>query len=514
MKDKVLSSNQKLAINIIASLLSFAVTSGINLFLSPYIVNSIGVEAYGFVGLANNFISYATLITIALNALAGRFITIKIHNKDYEEANKYYSSVFLANCVISIVLIVFLTGIWIYLEKLIDIPDNIVWDVKILFASLFLNCILSTVGSVFSVSTFATNKLYLSSLQSIGASMIRAIVLVAMFTLFAPRVSYLGVTTLLSGIYILLVNIYYTYKLLPFIRISRKLFDFKAVKELIISGVWNLVTRIGQIFTDGLDLLITNLFINPTAMGVLSLSKTIPTVITSIVGSVVNSFSPNFTILYAENKIDELVSSLRQSMKIMGILANLPVIILIVCGKEFYSLWQPSQDSSQLVVLSVLTCAGLIFNGGINCVYNIFTVVNKLRFNAIVLLIASLLSTGIVFVLIQVTSLGVYAVAGVSTVIMIIKNVFIIVPYASRCLGLKWYALYGDVFKPVIFVSISCSVGFVISRMSDSVGWLHLFVVAVIVGVCSCLIGLFVILNSTDRMVIYKKLLKRGGNRR
>ena len=204
-----ISSNQMLVINMTSNFLSLAVTFGISFFLSPYIVKTVGVEAYGFVGLANNFISYASLITIALNALAGRFITIAIHENNYEKANRYYSSVFLANCFISAVLLLIGTIVWVYLDYLISIPASILWDVKLLFAALFINCIVSTVGSVFSVSTFATNKLYISSFRSIESSLIRAVVLIGLFALFSPKVSYLGITSLHTGVNCMVFNNHY-----------------------------------------------------------------------------------------------------------------------------------------------------------------------------------------------------------------------------------------------------------------------------------------------------------------
>ena len=48
---------KQMYINLIAQTIAYAVNLGISFFLTPYIVNHIGVEANGFVGLANNFIS-------------------------------------------------------------------------------------------------------------------------------------------------------------------------------------------------------------------------------------------------------------------------------------------------------------------------------------------------------------------------------------------------------------------------------------------------------------------------
>ena len=506
-----MTKNKQLVINMAASFIAYAVTFGISFFLSPYIVKNVGVDAYGFVGLANNFISYAGLITIALNSMAGRFVTVKIHEKDTDGANRYFSSVFIANLLITAFMGVIFVILLVFLEHLINIPSNIFWDVKLLFGALFLNCLIGTIGSVFSIATFATNKLYLQSLRTIESNIIRAVIILALFIFLAPKVSFLGVTSLLCGIYVLAYNIYYTKKLLPQLKINRKHFDFKSIIELVSSGVWNLINRVGQLLLDGLDLLITNLFINPAAMGILSLSKTVPSIITSIVGSMVGVFSPNFTILYAEKKTDELLASVKQSMKIMGVIANLPIIVLIVCGDLFFSLWQPTQDATQLHILSLLACGTIIFSGGINCIYNIFTVVNKLKLNSLVVIASGLINAAVVFILLKTTNLGIYAVAGVSTVLSILRNLLFTAPYGAHCLKIKWYAFYPAILRPVIFVLLSSVIGVIIRYIINFSGWFGLFACAITSIIISVLIGLFIMLNKSERKIILSKL-KRGEN--
>ncbi len=500
---KELSNRKKVVLNLFASGISYAVTFGINFFLSPYIVKTIGVEANGFVALANNFISYAALITIALNALSGRFITVRIYEGKNEEANKYFTSVFYANTFLAFVLLLIGAFVCIFLEHLINIPDRLYWDVKILFAVLFLNCVLNTITSVFGVSTFATNKLYLNSIRNIESSIARALIIIGLFAFFPPKVFYLGITTLLMSMYCISYNIYYMHKLTPFLKIRKTSFDFKAVVELVTSGIWNLIVRIGQILSDGLDLLISNLLINATSMGVLSLAKTVPGAIAGIVGTIVNSFSPNFTILYAEKKYDELVASLKRSMKIMGILCNIPIVVLIVCGERFFKLWQPTQDPKELQILSILTCAGLIFSGGINCIYNIFTVVNKLKYNSLCVVFGGFLSTVIVFILLKTTNLGLYAVAAVSTIVNIIRNIVFTAPYGAKCLKLKWYVFYPDIIRPVLFVIISVIPGYFINKAVPGDSWFSLIIMGLIILAISLCIGFYVILGKKERTYIF-----------
>lgn len=503
-----MNKNKQLVINMAASFIAFVVSVGINFFLSPYIVKKLGVEAYGFIGLANNMINYISILTIALNSLAGRFITIAIYEKNENDANKYFTSVFYANAVLSGVLLILGISVILYLEYIIKIPNNLILDVKTLMLCLLINCIISMLGTVYGVAVFAKNMLYLNSLRNIESNIIRAVFLCGMFFLFSPKVSYMGISALVVGFYTTIFNIYYTYKFLPDLTIKRRYFDLKAVWMLITSGIWNTINRLGQIFTDGLDLLITNIFIDSASMGILSLAKVIPAQITTIVGTLVGVFSPNFTILYAEKKFDELIASVKQSMKIMGIFCNIPIIILIVCGDLFFKLWQPTQNAKELHILSILICSGLIISGGINCIFNIFTVVNKLKLNAVLLVLSGFLNVVIVYLLLKFTNLGIYAIAGVSSVIVSLKNLFFVVPYGAVCLNQKWYTFYQDIFKSIAFVIFSVLASYLFRILLPSEGWISLILIVFTTGVISLFIGLFIVFNKSDRLYILGKVFK------
>lgn len=507
-----LTKNNQLAVNMLASMIAYGVNLIISFFLSPYIVKNIGVDAYGFIGLANNFVSYASLITIALNSLAGRFVTVKIYEKDINGANRYFSSVFFANTFLTLVLGAIFLFIIIFLEKIINVPAHLVLDVRWLFICLFLNCMLGTIGSGFGVATFATNKLYLNSARIIESNIIKIIITVLLFIIFVPRVSYLGITSLFTTAYVMIINIYYVRTLTPYLEIKRSNFDIMAVKELIVSGIWNTITRVGQLLLDGLDLLITNLFISSVAMGVLSLAKVLPNAITGLTGNLVEVFSPNFTMLYAEKKYDELVKELKKSIKIMSIIVNIPIIILMSCGDLFFALWQPTQDPHQLQLLSFLSCACLIISGGLNCIYNIFTVFNKIKINSLVVILSGVVSTAIVFILLKTTSLGIYAVAGVSTGVSIIRNLAFTLPYGAHCIGKKWYVFYVDILRPVIYALISCLVIFVIKNIYVFSGWFDLFILGIISVVVAIIISGFLMMNSNDRkyfVAILKRRIKK-----
>lgn len=507
-----MNRNKQLAINMIAKIFVFVINVGIGFFLTPFIVKHVGREAYGFVGLANNFINYAKIITTALNSMAGRFITISIHRKEYEETNKFFTSVIVANIVVSSVLTVVAVLVLIFLDKIINVPQNILSDVTILWALLFANFLIGLVGNVLNVATFVRNKLYLTSLRTIESDIIRVTILVCAFAFFEPRVWYLGISTLVCGLYVIIINFYYTKKLLPTVRVEKKYFDLNKIKMLVMSGVWNSLTKISGILSTGLDLLITNLFVGASAMGTVSISKTIPAEILSVFGLIASVFAPQLTISYAKNDFDDIKKQLNSAMRLLGFFACIPMAFLYIYGKEFYSLWMPDQDASTLHLLSLLCSGALVFCLPLEPLWNIFTVTNKVKQSSLFLLLNSALSTLIVFILLRHTTdeiMKMCIVVGVSTVMSIIRALTFLPMYGAVCLGFKWYTFFPIIFRNAVSVAIVSALALVIKILIPINGWIILLLDIALMGICACIINYFLMLGKDEREILKNKIFRR-----
>ena len=81
----------------ISSVVGYLVT----LFLTSYVTENIGIEAYGFVSISKTFVSYGEIVTIALTSFVVRYITINYHKHDIEAAESYqckYSVMYIIIC--------------------------------------------------------------------------------------------------------------------------------------------------------------------------------------------------------------------------------------------------------------------------------------------------------------------------------------------------------------------------------------------------------------------------------
>lgn len=502
-----MGKNKQLLVNMITSFITFGINLGIGFFFTPYVVSKVGSEAYGFVNLANDMVNYATIVTIALNSVAGRFITIKVHQNKNLESNQYFTSTFISNVILSIITILIGVPFVCKIEYIINVPYNLVMTVKLLFLFIIANFIISIISTVFSVATFITNKLYLSSIVNCIASLLRIILLFSLFGFVSANIAFIGVVSCVCSIVILVANIVFTQRLVPSLKLKICYFSPKLILQLLSSGIWNTITRIAQILSDGLDLLISNLWVSTFAMGQLSIAKTIPSLMSSLLSTVVSVFSPQLTIYYAENDIKSLVKELKLSMKMSSFFANIPFCFLVVFGDLFFSLWMPAQNIAMIHKLAILSIQAVVVSGAITGLNNVFTVTNKLKVNSLFWICISFFDVAVVFILLNTTNLGVYAVAGVSTLIGIFANLIFVPLYACKCLNIKWYTFYPQIFRYTGTTFFMLAIFYLLRQiMHFPNSWFYLIIIGILSLIIGGIINLVILLNNFERKYLLSKI--------
>lgn len=506
-------NNSKTLINVICSVMVLATNLFISFFLSPFVVEHIGVEANGFVTLANNFVSYAQLIVSALNSMAARFITMAYIQKDYKMANLYYNSVFWGNLIIVAVLILPAAFFISCMERIVNVPPNIVLDVKLLFSFVFFNFFLTTGLPNWDCGTFVSNRLDRSYIPNMATSVLRCVVMFSMLTFLTPHVWYVGMTSSLVTIIISAVQWYNTHTLTPELKISlgesKKICSWAAIRELVGSGIWNSISSVGNMLLSGLDLIICNVFLGATAMGVLALSKILPNLMQQLSTSIRGAFAPELTINYAKGDKQAVLKSLRWSMKLTSFVMTVPIAGIVVLGDRFFALWVPSQDAQLLQTLSILAILGYMFTSGTQILYNVFPVVNKVKNNSIAMLLSGVASVSITLCMIYFTDLDIYAVAGVSTFVNLTRNMIFTLPATAKYLGFKWHQFYPLVGTTVFSSIIMICVGFAVKQFLPQGSWLLFVIAAGIVGSLGICINYFVILSRDERAFVTVSVMAR-----
>lgn len=511
--------NKKDAKNIIYKVLQMIASFSVTFAITKIVVKNSGQELYGFYSLAVDFVSYATVISLALNSMAGRYITIKYHENDYKETNIFFNTILYANIILAIIIMVPMVFVVFNLNRLISVDSSIINEVKMLFLLMFVNFLISIVASVFSVATFVTNRVDMDSKRQIESNILKIIIIIGLYSCFSSNIGYLGIATLLSTIYIFALNVYYTKKLTPEIQIFKKdLIALDRLKELLESGIWNSVTRLSAIILSGLDLLIANLFVGGVAMGTLSIAKTIPKYLFSAIGSFSSAFSPKITIEYAKGNKKTVIDYTISSIKLCGLISNVVAVVIVSLGTRLYDLWVPGENSTNLQLITIISIIGMIFVMPLEPVWTIFTAANKVKTTSIYLIIESVFSVSVVFGLLMFSNKELYSlliIAGTSSFFEIIRGVFFIPIYASNVLGVSKKTFYPSIIRSVTSFTcglIICTVINVIIRKNN---WMILLFLAGAYAIITTIVCLYISLDKNERKALYDKFAKKmkGSNK-
>ena len=499
------------AINIITGIVVMMVNLGISFFVSPYIVETLGEEANGFTQLANNFVMYASLFTIAFNSMAGRFISVNYHRGNMEKVSQYYSSIIVCNILLITLLIPVFVYIVINLPQLINIQNADIIDVKILFTCVFVNFLINLLVSVFNIAMYVKNMLFIQNTISLIKSIASAVFVCTLFVVFPPKIFYTSIVEVVLVVFVVICVAYFHRKVMPELKFRVADFKWQAVRDMLSAGIWNTINQCGNLLMTGMDLLVTNLFISPSAMGVLAAAKTVPTAITSLATTLNANLAPSLTIAWANGDTKALLQKLRSGMKISSIIVSIPYMVFCAFGKEFYTLWMPSLDAELLTLLSFLTCLALVPWSGPQVLNNIFSAANRLKVSTITFFIAGLINIGVVYVLLKNTDLGIIAVAGVSSVITIIRCFTVIAPYIAYLLKVKWYTFYKDAAMSVLCSALNFALARGVHFFIKGESWITLFIAVAISAILTLAVDMMIILSKGEREYLFSRIsaLKR-----
>lgn len=506
-------NKKQMIINVSASIVSFIVQLFVSFWLSPYVVGKLGEEAYGFLNLANNFVLYASLVAIAINSMACRFISIEYNKGKIEESKKYFVSVFVINWILySIILIASLLFIN-KLELFLNISANIVVQVKLTFILTFINLGCTLIGTVYTAAAFTTNKMYLNSIVQIVANIFKSILIVILFFCLPPKIYFLSIATLIAGIITLFGNYCLTKKLLKEYSIKISMFETKKVIILAKSGTWMLISNISNILLNGMDLLLTNQFVSGVIMGRLSLAKLLPMSISSFLGYFANIFTSSLTRNFSQNGEKNLAVEVVAQLRILSFFLSVPFAGIIVYGYDFLKLWlmgknYNSEELWNIYILMIITLVDVIVSTYMYSIHSVLIALDKVKGYAIVMLFASIISISGTLFFLNFTSLGVFAIVGISVVVLGITHGVIVPAIAAKCLNEKIYIFWLSELKSWSVLCILCLIFYIISFFMYINSWITFLIEIVICVFVGYFLSFLLVLNEKERKQIIKKIRK------
>ena len=494
--------------NSIWAVIAQVVGSGITFIAAPIISQKVGIEAYGYVSLAQNILMYIGTIVIAFNYFSERNITVSYHRREIESAKSFFSSILVADAAIFI--IVFVPSIFLIynLQNLLKISPILEKDIKWLFFFMLLIYFAALFGTTLEVAGVVSNRIDINSKNRTLSSLIHFSILITLLWLTTPHIWYVGLGHLIASVIFFLIQLTVKKRLLPDLNFSRKLVSIERILTQIKSGVWVALNNLGNILNDGLDLLITNLMISEYTMGVISIAKLFGNFSYAVVVAIGNSLRGTQIKAYAAGDTDLLVYRLKRSMKITGVAFCLIYGGFCGWGKFFLSIWLKGEDIAYIYKMSVLSLSANIITSIVAPLYYIYTLYEKMRVPCFITIGMGIFNVISMYLLIKFTTTGGYAVL-LTTCIINSLHLIDAPIYSAFCMGIKKTTFYPTIARIFSFFIIYVIIAEIINSVWNPIGIIQMFIKATCYIVMGVLISFVIVANKDEQLLILSIVRKR-----
>lgn len=505
MKGILKVKNSNFRKNISISLINFMFSIFMTLWFTPFIIHSLGIEAFGYTNIILNLINIATIVTLAITSMSSRFLSIELQRKRTNEANTYFNSILLSLIVLSFFLLIIFTIVLFNLETVINISDLFVKDVKILFLLAYLSFLVAMVSTPFLGGIYFQNKLSITYFFNILNLGFRFVLCIVVFYYFGPI---LWVPNLAVFIVNIVAAIYYlgTYKkMMPGISISISEFNLSYAVKVVKSGIWISISKAGSILLGTLNIYFSNILISPEIAGVYAAVLQLQTLVIVLVNAIVPCFVPEMYKRFAENKIVSLISYVKKSILLLNVPMGIVIGGVLAFGKYFMVLWLGTEFGQyELILVSVIMYLPFILSAEVLNQFNI--TMNRVKVPALVTLLFGGINMLLIFILFYSTDLGIYSIIISQMITVTIRGMLFFPIYSAKVAGVKLSTFYPEITKGVGITILTLLVGLFLRFLINPNSWLKLFFSSLVTLVIVSLIIFMFFINKDNKKIINNKI--------
>ena len=489
--------------------MGFVINFLITLILVPYITDLISAEAYGWVKVAKDAVLYCTMLMLAIQDFSTRFIGYSYHRKDYDEANKYYSSVFFGDAALGSLLFISAMIIVSRLDHVFQISPELVKDVQLLLVFTMLKFLQTTLFAVFECGPIISNRMYVAGRFKFLSYLTEAVLLIVFYRLFSPRVYWVGLAILLSSLVMTVPNFIICKKYTPELRVKAGSFSMDAVRRLVGNGIWSSLNTVSNLLNNGCVILVTNWMLAPFRMGQLAVVQSISIIYVTIYTMVSPAFQPMILKSFSHDEHKEMMRWFYLAMKTSSLLCSLFFAGFFALGRVFYQLWIPNQDTELLYRLTLIAVIPAISGGIIAPMYYSYTIKVKKMIPFFFSAACGLLNVATMLVLLKTTDLELYAVCGTTAVYLVGNHLISNALYVCHILAEPKRLFYGKVLRCLMATAVMTAALKLLAGIISPDGWISL----IACGVMCCAIGAPVYFmtgfDSSERAGIIEIIRKR-----
>jgi membrane protein EpsK len=500
--------------NLIYNLIALLVNVLISIWYIPYLVNSLGIIAYGVLPLALLINQYISILATSLTSSLTRFYSISIKENNLYKASSYLSGALLV--IIGIIIAVLPVCIYIvwYVDEVFNIPPLLVESAKVLFIFTFLNFTCSLITNFLSIIFYSENRLDILNKINIIRQVSKVLFNIVLFEYIALDIKYVGIGNFL-GEFIVLIFTFIIFRslLVKGIVVSFKKIDKMIFSSLFIMTMWVIIHQLGDMAIYKSDILFVNKMWGTKESGILGALSDFGSYVMLVIGVVSSLFGPLILIAYSNKDHEEVKILAINNSLIIGLITAIMCAVLIGYSTSFLSLWlgEDFSDFSIWLDIKLFTLPFYAASGVFAFVYRSW---NKVKLPAMLTVFIGVINVAFTYVLCINSNLS------HDYIIYILVTNFFLCLFQTFVLGsfmvksvypeLKSRVFIEIFFKILILLLIVITISKSIERFYVIINWFDLIICFGFSGCIALIIGCMFLLNEDQRKYLFQIIKKKS----
>lgn len=478
---------KKIILNTFISAIYYVVNLLLNLWITSALVASMGSDVYGLYPLANNICSWMVIITIAINGMLARHITISLSQNDLNKVNRYYTTAMAADLRIAAFLFIPIIFIILFADILFDIPIGYTRDVHIMFTFVFLTVPLDLLVTVFGVSYYAKDKLYLQNLARIIQCLAKTGAVYFLYSINSISLGLVGLSVFVADLIFSAIVIMNKIYIMPEAHFDKQFYDSKLLGEMFYSGAWSSFIQLGNALMMQCDIIVANICLGAGQSGIISLAATIPGAVVSIITLMDNLFFPGLLRCYATDGMGAaFIKDIQDAQIIVGGGISVFIVLIINLASEFYKLWLPGCNPQQLTYLTTIYLIPILASACFRVVGDALFVINDLKAQGTLTFVSGIINVFTMVILIKTFNLGVNIVVYTTCVILLLWYVLVLPYLVSKKTGIRRRDIYIVPVSVLMLCVALCIVNnYLVQHLFSASSWGALIIKGIFVGMVS-----------------------------
>lgn len=481
--------------NTLSNWAGYGVNVIVALFLSPFVVHSLGDDAYGMWTVLVSLTGYYGLLDLGIRSGVGQYVTRYWAKGDMDGINRTMHTALVALSGIAIVGIL-ATGVVVwFLPQWFTIEGASTFETQLAMLIMGVGFTISLPMMIFGTATTARQRFDIANVIGISTRLVSAVL-----TVVVLRAGYglVGLAVVDTGCKTLgyIARWIVAYRMLPGLRISLGSLSRKSIKEIGKYSVFSFLIRISEQIIRYTDVIVVGLAMTTVAITYYAIGANLLPYYLAIVNAVALTFTPYATSCDAKGDREALRNLLLKGTQVVFLLAAAIGGGLIFLGRDFLMLWMGpkyvsgEQYASSATVLAILTVASL-FRLSQSCGLQVLFGMRRVRFLALLFSIEAAANLALSIVLVQ--FFGLIGVAVGTLLPMTISQGIVLPTYLLHTLrvGVRAYVLR-IVPGPLAMLTVMGAVSWVANRYVSVAGWPDFFLKAGVVLVPAGIVGLLV----------------------